>query len=133
MRTFFDYLKIGDCKMPIYIDDKMPNGEIRMEKAWEGIQLSKDASEWSNLTSHEICLIEKIYGLDKSLTKQDIVSLLESYNLQMWSLVIGPGRIKICVWGDSFVADEIEHAVHSRVPVHVWFEVEDMGKMDLLS
>jgi hypothetical protein len=136
MRAFFDYLKIGDYKMPIYTGDEMHDGEIRMEKDLEGIQLSRDADEWSNLKSmsrDEICLLESIYGLDKSLTEQDIISLLESYGLQMWTLIIGPERIKICVWGDSFVADEILYAVSGMIPIGVSFEVEYMGKMDLLS
>jgi hypothetical protein len=40
MKVFYDYMKIGDYKMPIYTDDNMPNDEIAIAN-WQGIILNK--------------------------------------------------------------------------------------------
>jgi len=115
VRTFFDYLKIGDCKMPIYIDDKMQDGEIAIAN-WQGRILNKVKIRiWND--------VRNIYILTKELVFTDGSHVSGA---RVFIVKEGKVRIEFKAYYDRTV--EIENELKNKAPIGNEYVVVYKGK-----
>jgi hypothetical protein len=118
MKKFLGYWGLsGDCGLLVYSDDEMPEGKVDIVD-WRtlGVSLYADADAWSQRMVNTGCF-----------AKQEVVSLIESFGVQMWALICSYGRVKVCVWNDKPIVDKLQSVFNQVRPVQIWIDVEDMG------
>lgn len=114
MRTFFDYLSLGNYKLPIYTDDEMPSDEIAIQD-WRSVKLAKFRLRFPSEVRSVYILVHNLL-----FNGGDYVKGVRVF-------IIGEGNIKIEFKAYYNYTKEIEAALMDNAPIGIQYIVKYKG------
>jgi hypothetical protein len=115
MTFFYDYLKIGDCRFPVYTDDKMHSDEIAIAN-WQGKILNK-------VKIRIVSDARNVYNLTKELVFTDGSHVSGA---RVFIVQEGKVRVEFKAYYDRTI--EIQDELRSKAPIGTEYIVVYKGK-----